>query len=116
VKVRLLGLTPSNPVCYVDTIAKSGDPGTLTYPCSGDGAARIEFSGGTLEGEVKGGILSTCTGTEFPWSDGCDWTSAQHASGPVPKGPFRFDYAEAPKPGQSGCTWSCSATGTIVVE
>lgn len=115
-KIRLDDLQLSTPTCFVDTIANVGDEGTITYPCAGDGAASITFPGGTLSGEARNGRLDTCAGTEFTWIDSCDWTSAQHASGPIPNGPLRFDYAEAPKPGQQHCSSPCSATGTIVIE
>lgn len=104
------------PGCFTDTVVKSGQHGTLTAPCEGDGPATLAFGSRSFHGAAKSGRVDVCTGTEFPWSDGCAWTSAQHVSGSVADGTLRFSYGEAPKPGQQSCAPACGATGTVRIE
>ena len=105
------------PGCWTDTVIKVGQTGTLSFPCAGDGDATLSFGSKAFAGADVGGKVDVCTGTEFPWSDGCAWTSAQHVSGSIASGTLSFGYGEAPKPGQNRqCAPSCSASGAVRVE
>ena len=107
-----LGAIAKRESCYVDTVAQPGDTGTLSYPCEGDGEATLTFGTKTFSGAVVGGKVDVCTGTEYPFSDGCTWSSAQRVSGRVDGGSLRFTYGEAPKSGQS-CAQACGASASL---
>jgi hypothetical protein len=115
-KVRFEAIEKS-PGCFVDTAAKQGDVGTLTFPCKGDGQATLRFER-SFVGAVVDGKLDVCTGTEYtyPPYDSCKWTSAQRISGAVGSGHLHFTYGEAPKPGQQNCASSCGARATITLQ
>ncbi len=103
--------------CFVDTVAHAGDKGTLTYPCDGDGEATLTFGNRSFSGaSLGGGNVNVCTGTEYPWSDGCSWTSAQRVTGSVASGTLRFTYGEAPKAGEHNCAGACTASATVRIE
>lgn len=108
-----LGAISKRESCYVDTVAQPGDVGTLTYPCDGDGEATLTFGNKTFSGAVESGKVDVCTGTEYPFSDGCTWSSAQRISGNVAGGSLRFTYGEAPKPNQHECAQACGASATL---
>ena len=101
--------------CFVDTIMHSGQTGTLTFPCEGDGEARLTFGKKSFAGASLGGKLDMCAGTEYPFSDGCRWTSAQRVTGRLATRSLSFNYGEAPKIGQNvrSCASACSATATV---
>jgi hypothetical protein len=113
--VRLSAVS-TRPTCYVDTVAHAGDTGTLTFPCEGDGEATLTFGNRAFAGASVGGTINVCTGTEYPWSDGCKWTSAQRVTGTIASGTLRFTYGEAPKAGEHDCWSACDATATVRVE
>lgn len=104
--------------CFVDTIMHSGQTGTLTFPCEGDGEARLTFGKKSFAGASLGGKLDMCAGTEYPFSDGCRWTSAQRVTGRLATRSLSFNYGEAPKVGQSArsCASACSATATVSLK
>ena len=103
--------------CFVDTVMKMGQTGTLSFPCEGDGEARLTFGKKSFAGASIGGRLEMCAGTEYPFSDGCRWTSAQRVTGRVAMQSLSFSYGEAPKAGQhKSCASACSATGTVRVN
>jgi hypothetical protein len=106
----------TRPSCFVDTVAKSGDTGTLTFPCDGDGEATLTFGTRSFAGADVGGKVNVCTGTEYPWSDGCTWTSAQRVTGSITSGTLDFTYGEAPRPGQNNCARACDAHGTVRIQ
>ena len=56
----------------------------------------------------------TCSGTMFPWGDGCTWESAQHFRGDPKTGFLTFTYSEMPIKG-SGCLPPCTAFATITI-
>lgn len=112
--LRVLAITKSSPSCFVDTIVKEGDRGTLVFDCNG-GGAEIAFGTHTMTGSFDGRRVDTCTGTSFDFSDGCRWNSAQRIQGDI-AGDLRFDYAESPAPGEQGCLSPCSASAVVVVE
>ena len=115
--VRVTSLTRSSPSCFTDNVVEVGQAGTLTFPCEGDGPAVLRVGLSSFEGAEIGERVVVCTGTEFPWSDGCKWTSAQRVSGDVNSGELVFTYGEAPRAGQRrSCASACSATGTVRVE
>lgn len=106
------------PGCFTDTLVKPGQTGTLSFPCDGDGEAHITFGKKSFAGASRGGQVEMCAGTEYPFSDGCRWTSAQRVRGSVASGSLAFDYGEAPKVGQEKkfCARACSAHGTVSVK
>lgn len=105
----------SEPFCFVDTIVQQGQQGTLTFPCDGDGAATLSFGGRSFVGAAIGGQVEACTGTQYPFSDGCTWTSAQRVTGSIANGTLHFAYGEAPKAGEDTrlCARACTARGTV---
>ena len=106
----------TRPGCFVDTVGKEGQKGTITYPCDGDGPATLTFGKHSFSGAAAAGKIDVCTGTEYPFSDGCKWTSAQRVSGSIAQGTLSFTYGEAPKPGQGSCATACEAQGTVQIE
>ena len=103
--------------CFVDTVMKIGQTGTLTFPCEGDGEARLAFGTKSFAGASIGGRFDMCTGTEYPFVDGCRWTSAQRVTGRLGAQDLAFKYGEAPKVGtQKQCAAACSASGTVHVK
>lgn len=112
--LRVLAITKSSLSCFVDTIVKDGDRGTLVFDCDG-GGAEIQFGAHTMTGSFDGRRVDTCTGTAFDFSDGCRWNSAQRIQGDLTQ-QLRFDYAESPAPGERGCLSPCSASAVVVVE
>lgn len=114
VVVTALDVPPS---CFTDTVMQLGQTGTLSYPCEGDGEAKLTFGKRGFTGASIGGKLDLCAGTEYPFSDGCRWQSAQRVSGNVATMALHFNYGEAPKPGQNKhCAAACSATGIVSVK
>ena len=105
----------SRATCWVDTAVMAGAKGTLQTPCTGDGEAVLTLGGMKFTGVIIGGKLAVCAGTEFDWSDGCAWTSAQRIEGDPSRG-LVFHYSEAPKPKQSGCAPACTATASLRVQ
>lgn len=116
--VVVRSLTLSSPTCYTDLRVAVGDRGTLTYPCSGDGASKLSFDRGTFEGADIGGKVTVCTGTQYevPMVDHCTWSTAQQVTGSIANGTLRFTYGEAPKEPPSMCASACTSTGSIDVE
>jgi hypothetical protein len=113
-------LALSSPSCWTDSAVSEGEVGTLVYDCGG-GAASATFGSRTFVGAVaavdgSGDFLDLCIGTEFDWSDGCHWHSAQHLVGSIASGALSFGYAESPDPGEVGCASSCKASATVTVE
>jgi hypothetical protein len=106
------------PSCFVDTIMKVGETGTLFYPCEGDGEVKLTFGRKSFGGASISGKLDMCAGTEYPFSDGCKWTSAQRVTGRLTGDHLTFSYGEAPKVGQQKkfCASACSATGVVRVK
>jgi len=114
--VVVRSLTRSSPGCFTDDAISVGERGTLTYPCAGDGPAKLTFDRASFEGAKNDAKLSVCTGTQFAWADGCTWTSAQTVSGSIESGTLRFTYGEAPKGAAGTCASACTATGSLRVE
>lgn len=108
-------ITPSSATCYVDLIVHEGDEGTALFDCDGGGWAEAHFAGGTFTGAIQNGEVDLCSGTTFPWSDGCTWASAQRISGNLESKTLTFTYDEQPIAG-TGCESACSATGTVLVQ
>ena len=112
-EVTVTSLARSSPSCFTDTVIRDGQRGMLTFPCQGDGPVTLRFGSASFSGAAIGGTLEACEGTQFQWSDGCTWTSAQRVRGSVRSAELTFTYGEAPKAGQHDCAWACSATGTV---
>lgn len=111
-------LTVSSSSCYVDVVAHPGDTAQLYWDCgAATGHAELRFATLTAAGPWSSPTVSVCFGTHFPWSDGCQWQSAQRVQGsPVSGATLQFSYEERPDPGQSGCASACTATGTFLVQ
>lgn len=101
--------------CYVDEKVTKR-PGTLRFPCNGEGPATARFGSHLFRGEMHQGELDLVLRTEFPWEDNCQWTSEQHLRGTPATGRMAFSYSERPKPLQQGCLSSCSAEATVKVS
>jgi hypothetical protein len=116
--VVVRSLTLSSPTCYTDLRVAVGDRGTLSYPCSGDGASKLSFDRGTFEGAEIGGKVTVCTGTQYevPSVDTCTWSTAQEVTGSIASGTLRFTYGETPKEPPSMCASACTSAGSIEVE
>lgn len=116
--VVVRSLTLSSPSCYTDLRVAVGDRGTVTYPCSGDGASKVSFDRGTFEGADIGGKVTVCTGTQYevPLVDHCTWSTAQQVTGSIASGALRFTYGEAPKESPGMCATACTSVGAIEVE
>ncbi len=117
VDVHVGAITPSMGTCFVDTVVHEGDDGFVNFACNGDPStwAGAKFAKGEFLGSVKGTIVDVCTGTTFPWSDGCTWASAQRITGDLDSGTLSFTYEETPIEG-GPCEPPCSAQGTILVK
>jgi hypothetical protein len=116
--VVVRSLTLSSPTCYTDLRVAVGDRGTMTYPCSGDGASKLSFDRGTFEGAEISGKVTVCTGTQYevPSVDRCTWSTAQEVTGSIASGTLRFTYGEAPKEPPGMCASACTSVGSIEVE
>jgi hypothetical protein len=114
--VVITSLTRSSPSCFTDTVVSVGQHGTLTFPCESSGPASLRIGSSTFDGALVGAKIEVCTGTQFPWNDGCTWTSAQRVSGNLSSGELVFTYGEAPKAGQHGCASACTATGQVRLD
>jgi hypothetical protein len=113
-RVTVTSISRSSPSCFTDTVVQGGEAGLLTFPCSGDGPVSLHIGSAQFVGAQIDGKLEACTGTEFAWSDGCTWTSAQRVSGKAGSGHLVFTYGEAPKPGQRQCASACTAKAAIL--
>lgn len=115
-KLRFVSVSRSMPSCFVDVRMNVGDEGLLEWDCGATmGRAEVRFPRARFTGVVTGDLLEVCFGSEFDWSDGCSWTSAQALRGPLTSGAtLRLTYSEAPLPGQLGCVVPCSASGEVL--
>jgi hypothetical protein len=113
--LKVVSITKSMPSCFVDLVAQPGDNGTLLYDCTPKGNARVIFADPRVFiGTFDGTGVDVCTGTVFPWSDGCTWRSSQRIMGDPKSGTLSFTYTEEPAQG-TGCEPPCTATGVISV-
>jgi hypothetical protein len=103
----------SNGACYYDTSLKTGAVGTLVYVCTG-GAATLTIGPEVFTGtyDPKGGTVSLQEQRNFPYSDGCTWTSVQTIDGDLTTGTFHYGYAEHVASG-SGCASPCVASAQL---
>ena len=115
-QLRVLSLSRSMPSCFVDVRMNVGDEGVLEWDCGTTmGRAEVRFPRARFTGVVRGDLLEVCFGSEFDWTDGCRWTSAQALRGPLTAGAtLRLTYSEASQPGQLGCVVPCSASGEVM--
>jgi hypothetical protein len=112
-----VGPIKKNVTCFVDTVVHEGDIGVLELPCGGDPStfALAHFPTGDFAGGFQGNIVDVCTGTTFPWSDGCTWASAQRINGDISTGKLTFTYAEQPIVGHP-CEPSCPASADVTIQ
>jgi len=102
--------------CFVDLVIQFGQDGFVNFACDGQSQwANAKFPDGGFVGTIEGSTVDLCTGTVFPWSDGCTWASAQRITGDLDSGTLQFTYEETPIEG-GPCETPCSAQGTILVE
>jgi hypothetical protein len=101
--------------CWVD-VPPVGSSDTVSFPCLGSDV-RIVFEDIEFTGAVTGCWIEMHARTTFPWSDGCDWETAQSIVGDLVSGSLLdYEYREAPIPGETGCASPCAATGAIRVQ
>jgi len=93
---------------------QEGDTATLEWDCASKGNARVVANGKTFVGRFDGQLLDVCAGTTFPWSDGCQWQSAQHFRGYPLSSALTFTYSEEPIDG-GNCQPPCSAYAIVKV-
>lgn len=115
-KLRFMSVSRSMPSCFVDVRMDVGDEGVVEWDCGTTmGRAEVRFPRARFTGVVNGDLLEVCFGSEFDWTDGCRWTSAQALRGSLTTGAtLRLTYSEAPRPGQLGCVVPCSASGEVL--
>lgn len=115
-RVRLEQFTPSSPTCFVDVRVRVGEEGAVDWDCGETtGRASITFPNARFTGVVTERNVDVCSGTEFDWTDGCHWSSAQTIRGSLSDQRLRLTYAEAPLAMQLGCVVPCSASGTLLL-
>ncbi len=109
----------SSPGCYLDTKISEG-PGTLRFPCNGNGPASAEFSDQHYSGTVRGGEVTLEHDSELDWEDGCRWgTHASIKGAVVHRGEpllrrLVWDYADRVVKGDA-CSGACTAHAAIEV-
>lgn len=114
-KLRLDSLSRSTFSCFVDVRIDVAEEGTLEWECDQPmGRAEVRFARAGFTGVVNGNELDVCFGSEFDWSDGCRWTSAQALRGSLASSSLQLTYAEAPLTG-AGCQTPCSASGVVTI-
>jgi hypothetical protein len=80
-QLNALAIWKSAPGCYLDVSITDG-PGTLTYPCQGDGPAAADFGGKhRYSGKLVDGVLDLALTTELDWEDGCHWATTATVKG-----------------------------------
>jgi len=101
----------SSPSCYVDTLIRENASGVLLRCPSG---AAIEFNNATFLGTLgSNGDVDVCTGTKFPFTDGCTWQSTQRIRGPSSH--MVFQYKETPIEGRGCAESSCTMRAIVQV-
>lgn len=115
-RLRFTSLSRSMPSCFIDVRMNVGEEGVLEWDCGTlMGRAEVRFPQARFTGVVNGDLLDVCFGSDFDWTDGCKWTSAQALRGALGTGrTLRLTYSEAPVPGQLGCVVPCSASGEVL--
>jgi len=103
-RLRFTSLSRSMPSCFIDVRMNVGEEGVLEWDCGTPmGRAEVRFPRARFTGVVNGDLLEVCFGSEFDWTDGCNWTSAQALRGALGAGvTLRLTYSAAPLPGQLG--------------
>lgn len=112
--LHVMTIQKSMPSCFVDTIVMEGDTAKLAWDCNPSGNASVTANGKTFHGTYDGKILDVCSGTMFPWDDGCTWESAQHFRGDPKSGFLTFTYSEMPIKG-TNCLPPCTAFATVTI-
>lgn len=111
VEMGVLRLSSSS--CFVDVIPASREEGTLTFDCDG-GGAELRFGSGAFVGRYQEGVVTLCAGTEFDFSDGCHWASAQRVEGSL-SSILTFSYEEHAVMG-GPCASECSGWATMHIR
>jgi hypothetical protein len=121
VQLSALAIWKSAPGCYLDVNITDG-PGTLTYPCRGDGPATAVFGGKQrYTGKLEGGVVDLSLTTELEWEDGCRWATTATVRGTLLKDgkPARerlgWSYADRVIRGDS-CSAECTARSAFEVS
>src|SRR5260221_5174068 len=92
-RLNLNGEIEKGPTCNVDTKITDG-PGTLAYPCGGEGAAEATFGEERITGTIKAGYLRLEIKTNPDWHDGCGWESRQLFEGHLNDRRLAWKYEE----------------------
>lgn len=114
-KLVLNGELDKAPSCNVDAKLTDG-PGTLAYPCGGEGTAEATFGEERLTGTIKGGYLRLEIKTNPDWHDGCGWESRQLVEGHVNDRRLAWKYDETLLDDRGRCYAPCGATATIDLD
>ncbi len=104
--------------CTLDEQISHGN-GTISFPCSGDGAFEAVFGEHRFQGVVTGTSVLLALTTELDWQDGCHWHTKQTIRGEWRRegkvhSKLSWSYSEAPVRG-TGCYGSCTASAQIEV-
>lgn len=92
-----------------------GEEGVLEWECEQPtGRAEVRFARARFTGVVSANQVDVCFGSEFDWSDGCRWTSAQALRGSLTDPTLQLTYGEAPL-SRVGCQTPCAASGVVTV-
>lgn len=114
-RLRLDSLSRSSASCFVDVRIDLGEEGVLDWECDRPtGPAEVRFARARFTGLVNADQVDVCFGSEFDWSDGCRWTSAQALRGSLTDLTLQLTYAEAPL-SRVGCQTPCAASGVVTV-
>jgi hypothetical protein len=114
-KLTLNGELDKAATCNVDSHITDG-PGTLAYPCGGEGPAEARFGEEKLAGTIRGGYLRLEIKTNPDWHDGCGWESRQLVEGHVNDRRLAWKYEETLLEDRGKCFSPCEATATIDLD
>ena len=114
-RLSLNGELEKGETCNVDTHITEG-PGTLVYPCGGEGTAEAKFGEERIVGTIKAGYLRLEIKTNPDWHDGCGWESRQLLEGHVNDRRLGWKYDETLLEDRGRCFAPCGATATIDLE
>jgi hypothetical protein len=115
-QLSVVGELVRAPTCNVDAELAAGAPGTLAYPCGGEGTAEARFGKERLSGTISGGYLRLEIKTNPDWHDGCGWESRQLVEGQLRDRRLAWTYDESLLENRGNCYSPCGATATIEIE
>ncbi|MEO6576322.1 MAG: hypothetical protein ABIP89_20890, partial [Polyangiaceae bacterium] len=102
---------PSTRTCSFNTTANQ-TPGTLTFPCSGGGAATGTFGKQTFRGSISNGSFTLTNTDPFTFS-GCNVESSQTIFGSITSGSGSYTYSERETGGTCSGVSTCRASARV---